>query len=93
MAQFRVGQRVRCIRARYSGDLVPVGTEGTVNEPCVGGMYGVLFDNGADVYSNPDALTPILPPDDAADAFMARIKKLGSEPINDAPKVTERGGK
>lgn len=36
----------------------------------------------------PQDLAPILPPDEAADEFIARLNKLGSEPINDAPKVT-----
>lgn len=31
--------------------------------------------------------------DPGAESFIARIKKLGSEPVNDAPKVTVREGK
>ena len=93
MATFKVGQRVKYV----SGILrVPVGTEGTVRGPCwmFAGDYRVLFDGypsshqSATWGGNGIFYCPLTDP--AADAFLARMKKLGKEPINDAPKVTER---
>lgn len=96
MAAFKAGQRVRIIGGPF------VGSEGTclgiwrdgagVERPNVAYPWNVRVDNGRVGPYLASELAPLLPPDDAADQFIARIKKLGSEPVNDAPKVTVREG-
>ena len=93
MAQFHVNQRVRYISGML--DTVPVGSEGRVEGVFDGGIYSCLFPGTAAHFNDVPGLArvygtsivPIVPPDEKADAFLARIKKLGSEPINEAPKV------
>lgn len=97
MANFHVGQRVKKVSHRHKADFIgrehitettnPLGTEGTVS--ALSGPFGeigVIWDGGDSVWCLGYMLAPILDPN--ANAFLERIKKLGKEPINDAPKVT-----
>jgi hypothetical protein len=85
MATFKVGQRCKYVSGLLSPKL-PIGAEGTVAGFNSFG-YTVNFDlyeDGWEVYST--SIAPLTDP--GADAFIERIKRLGREPINDAPKVT-----
>ena len=95
MAAFKVGQRVRIIGGPF------VGSEATVlgiwrnkaGEECpfVSYPWSVRLDTG---YEGPYMACELAPlTDPGAESFLSRIKKLGSEPVNDAPKVTVREGK
>ena len=92
MATFKVGQRVRIVR--QSPDTVIVwgtvlGREATVTK--IGGQFDCFIVPDGDGHEWEASFASIAPlVDPAADAFLARMKKLGKEPINDAPKVTER---
>ena len=97
MAQFKVGQRVRIVRSANGHE----GREATIT--AIPNPFGgrstdcrVLIDGGPcgssqalDYTWSTDfwCIAPLLPPDSAADQFIARMKRLGSEPVNDAPKV------
>ena len=91
MAAFKVGDKVRIV-GRYEPSRAPVGGEGIIVRPYIAERLGCHYDwevsiNGEDGWFFPSAhLAPLLPPDEAADQFIARIKKLGSEPVNEAPK-------
>lgn len=97
MAQFKVNDRVKVVGqiADCARDGLPyVGRTGTVTgtgrQPNFFGTvmdYGVNIDGIGACLFMAHHLAPLLPPDEAADAFLARLKKLGSEPVNDAPKV------
>ena len=95
MATFRVGQRVRIVG--YMSAPWTLGMETTITgEPFQWGDDGLCYPNSvADAIDRPGTLSCHLAPltDPGADAFLARLKKLGSEPVNDAPKVTERVAK
>lgn len=99
MAQFRVGQRVRIISGPWNGHegtIVGIwGPRSGMGRECPDAPYpwDVAVDCGTTGPYRADELRPLLPPDEKADEFIARIKRLGSEPINDAPKVTVREGK
>lgn len=98
MAAFKVGDRVKVVAAHrvVPGSAIRrLGKVGVITEigHSVDFPIGVYFDDSDNMVFNPCELSPLLPPDDAADQFIARIKKLGSEPVNDAPKVTVREGK
>ncbi|MCK9361952.1 hypothetical protein M0Q28_07085 [Patescibacteria group bacterium] len=97
MATFKVGQRVRFIGSCFSG-APPIGAEGVVFSL----EADVEWDCVVDFPAFPDYVNRDLPPthylmdfsmltpltDPGADAFMERIKKLGSEPVNTVEKVT-----
>ena len=102
MAQFRIGMRVR---VKDSSPRCAIGCEGFITgHASASAVFRGYYDwlvmlPSQDRGSGPngewgfrsDQLEPIL--DTSADQFLARIKKLGSEPVNDAPKVTVREGK
>ena len=101
MAAFRVGQRVRIIGQfeNCARDGLPyLGREGAITgtkrQP---NFYGAVMDYEVNVDGvgaclfMASQLSPLTDP--GAESFIARIKKLGSEPVNDAPKVTVREGK
>lgn len=99
MAAFKVGQRVRYVGTILNPEL-PTGAEGTVvayhpdQDACWEAVFpGYFPKQGGHAWAFPSSLAPLLPPDEAADQFIARLKKLGSEPINDAQKVAVREGK
>ena len=98
MATFRVGQRVRVradLRTTKTKDMAALGMETVITGARYtdwltnrGAYPTALSDSWGEQGIYESALTPLTDP--AADAFMERMKKLGKEPINDAPKVTER---
>ena len=83
MATFKVGQRVRVIK-HYVGlvpfDVAHLGKEGVVINvsPHLPYPYWVALDSGIVHYFAAEELTPLTDP--KADEFIARLKKLGSEP-------------
>ena len=99
MAQFHEGQRVRIVGCGGTEQWA-IGKEATFLH--YGPERGRFFANGEDCCIAIDGVPP--PPlhngwaakslslapltDPSADRFIERIKKLGKEPINDAPKVT-----
>ena len=97
MAQFHVGQRVRVIVHQKAGTGAdPFGHEGVIVsggniiwEYLVRLPIETLPSGGFPVNEwlfQAHELVPLTDP--AADRFIESIKKLGREPINDAPKVT-----
>jgi hypothetical protein len=95
MATFKVGQRVRLLFHSRNVDKgsPPIGSVGTIV-----GALNMIFDGSMRhevawdsfptrlrIFSIPEQLAPLTDP--GADAFLAHIKRLGSEPVNDAPKV------
>lgn len=98
MAQFRIGDKARMVNCdaapnsmfhNCNGDVVTIlGSLGALME----GHYQITAPahlvgaDGFDCAAPPWRLAPLV--DEAADAFLARLKKLGSEPVN--AKVTER---
>lgn len=104
MASFKVGQRVRIVSAQGWDSGVPttpspVGLEGIVVEVGAGAWeYGVeihaLRHNPTDFAPNvwgfdTHNLAPLTDP--AADQFIERMKKLGSEPVVLTPKQLAHG--
>ena len=92
MAQFRIGDKVKVVSAHEPmrrSAAHRLAKEGTVVVVYETGTFpiGVNFGGYDYMVFQPCELAPLLPPDEAADAFLARLKKLGSEPVNDAPKV------
>jgi len=97
MAKFKVGDRVRIskltpvCRAEYR-ELLGVETVITFGPITEHGITGYRtaasdkFRNRGLIGVEEIYLAPLTDP--KADAFIERIKKLGKEPINDAPKVT-----
>jgi hypothetical protein len=90
MAQFRVGRPVRYISGILT--LIPAGSECEIvaipaielQRRCPSGGVSVLF-NETVFHVHCSSVVPLTDP--GADAFLARIRKLGSEPVNDAAKV------
>jgi len=80
MATFKVGQRVKAVRALGIANVVGINAEGVINEPLdqytisPGLRYGVLWDNGEESYSRPESLVPLADPE--AEQFIESIKKL-----------------
>jgi len=98
MATFRVGDRARLVNCENAGNPAFRGCSGDevailalpgcnpiwpdeyeITRPASYTSYGGFF------YAPAYHLAPLTDP--GADAFLARLKKLGSEPVNDAPKV------
>ena len=97
MATFKVGQRVKRIRTVAYG--IPIGTEGSVLAWPGGKQekYPAAIDVAWDVPGYEclgvatDSVAPLVPPDEKADAFIERIKKLKPEPIVPLPeRVSEQ---
>lgn len=96
MAQFRVNDQVKVVSAVYpvpSLALKRIGKEGVITniDDSPNCPIWVSFRDGDSMVFQPCELAPLTDP--GAESFIARIKKLGSEPVNDAPKVTVREGK
>ena len=97
MAVYRVGMKVRvlpCLGVSRR-TIWSIGDEGVIVSRANRGdgeWWIVNTQTEGNWPCRSDYLAPLLPPDEAADAFLARLKRLGSEPVNDAPKVTEKVG-
>lgn len=104
MATFKVGQRVRVIRSNfgYEGKEATVIGDGRAFYDLTNGEHrygwpieidgvGTHCQLGRRFHGVIGWIVPLTDP--GVDAFLARIKKLGSEPVNEAPKVTVREGK
>jgi hypothetical protein len=95
MAQFHVGQRVRVVAVepdcgplsrKALGECGRISGIGATSASLESMDYSVSLDKLGDGYCfNSCHLTPLTDP--GADAFLARIKRIAREPINDAPKV------
>ena len=97
MAAFKVGQRVRMRNYVAKWHSTLNGREATV-VGFLGQEYlvdvdgiGPMTPHWGPITAKERHMSPLTDP--GAESFIARIKKLGSEPINDAPKVTAREGK
>lgn len=92
MATFKVGQRVRIVACDGPSAAYLVGVEGVITQipstfikaDCVVHEAG----NKIGIACNFHHLTPLTDP--GADAFMERMRRLGREPVSDAPKVVAK---
>ena len=95
MAQFRIGEEAKIVGCTDADWVKCNGEAVTIlalpeSDPYGLGRYRVSTPKFAPIatpscFCKQRHLAPRV--DEAADAFLARMKKLGSEPVNDAPKV------
>ena len=95
MAVFKVGQRVRVIASDLPRWSYLIGREGVIEVANVIPWEWIVRIDAPHLEPDPTMrgcfgfhsheLAPLTDP--GAESFIAKLKKLGSEPVNDAPKV------
>lgn len=98
MASFKAGDRVRKIAHHplAGHNFIPLGTEGTIVSAGWPAKWNMAWDGHGELHpcgshwgADDFQLAPLTDP--AADAFLERMKKLGSEPVVLTPKQLAHG--